>query len=362
MRQYIHALICTICILAILPACSNSADETPENPNEDLKIIFHLTSQDQHLSCSQAFNLPGSDNDFYIRDFRLYLHEVELLSESGEWVPFQMNRDQEWNDGKVTLLDFEEGALNCENSGTLFMNHELNGIIPTGEYQALRFKVGVPFDSNHQDVTSAEAPLDQSSMFWVWQRGYKFTRFELIQIKTEDDETETRTPWLFHLGSVGCMSEAATIAPSEACNKMNIPQFIIANFDPEEEHILLDLDLLLTGIDLEENTEETPLGCMSMPSEQVECPELFNRFGLDFMSGAPLSENMNCDASTDQDPLCSGPFRVVKNHNHEHGHVDHSDHANHEENHEGHSDHEGNHEDHANHEGNHEDHSDHDHK
>ena len=350
MKQHIHALyIFILVVLSTISACNSNEVETTDNPNEDLKIIFHLTSQDQHLSCSQAFNLPGSNNDFYLKDFRLYLHEVELLSAMGEWVPFQMNNDQEWSDGNITLLDFEEGALNCEDSGTLFMNHELNGIIPKGEYQALRFKVGVPFGSNHQDVTTATAPLDQSSMFWVWQRGYKFTRFELIQIKTEADETETRIPWLFHLGSVGCMSEAATIAPTEACNKVNIPQFTIANFDPEEEHILLDLDLLLTGIDLEENTEETPLGCMSMPSEQVECPELFNRFGLDFTSGTRLDQSINCDASANQDPICSGPFRVVKNHNHEHNHEDHSDH-------------EGSHEDHSDNEGSHEDHSDHDHK
>ena len=110
MKQHIQALIYTLLfILSTVSACNNSADETAENLNEDLKIIFHLTSQDQHLSCSQAFNLPGSNNDFYLKDFRLYLHEVELLSASGEWVPFQMNNDQEWSDGKLTLLDFEEG-------------------------------------------------------------------------------------------------------------------------------------------------------------------------------------------------------------------------------------------------------------
>ena len=295
-------------------------DETAENSHEDLKITFHLTSQDQHLSCSQAFSLSESNHTFYIKDFRLYLHEVELLSTSEEWVPFQMNNDQEWSDGNVTLLDFEEGAFNCEESGTLFMNHELNGIVPKDEYQALRFKVGVPFDSNHQDVTLAEAPLDQSSMFWVWQRGYKFTRFELVQIKTESGEIESYQPWLFHLGSIGCMSEAATTAPIEACNKVNVPQFTLANFDPKNEHILLDLDLLLTGIDLEENTEGTPLGCMSMSSEQVECSKLFSHFGLDFMSGIPLSQTVNCDASAHQDALCSGPFRVTENRNHHHNH------------------------------------------
>ena len=293
---------------------------------EDLSITFHITSQEQHLSCSQPFSLPEYEDQFYIKDFRLYLHEVELLSASGEWTSFELINDQEWSDGNVALLDFEDGALNCEESGTLFMNHALNGRIPKGEYQALRFKVGVPFASNHQDVTLAEAPLNQSSMFWVWQRGYKFTRFELIQVEANNDDTETRTPWAFHLGSVGCMSEAATTAPTEACNKVNIPQFTIANFDPEEEHILLDLNLLLNGIDLSKNTENTPLGCKSIPNEQIECPELFNQFGLDFMSGAALSEMETCDASSEQSSLCSGPFRSVKNHDHEYEHEHDSDH------------------------------------
>ena len=78
-----NQIIYVLLLLSIISACNNSTDNTAETSNETLKIIFHLTAQDQHLSCSQAFSLPESSNRFYIKDFRLYLHEVELLSTNG---------------------------------------------------------------------------------------------------------------------------------------------------------------------------------------------------------------------------------------------------------------------------------------
>ncbi len=305
--------------LALCSAC-DSLEDNDENTPQDLSITFHLSQQDQQLSCSEPFTLH-SDQEFYLKDFRLYIHDVELMSTTGEWQQFIMTNDEEWSDGTTTLLDFEDASLNCEESGTLFMNHTLNGQAPSGDYQAIRFKVGVPFTSNHQDVTQASAPFNQSSMFWVWQRGYKFARFELTQTVLDENNNETQSSWLFHLGSVGCMSEAATIAPTEACNKVNIPQFTIAQFDPKQDEILLDLNLLLSEIDLSENTAETPLGCMSMPAEQLECSQLFSRFGLDFESGEALSDDA-CDASENQAEYCSGPFRLMTH--------EHDDHAAHE--------------------------------
>ena len=309
--------------------CACSGEEESTNTHQDLTIMFHAVAGETHVSCGAPFALnAGAEPTFHVQDLRLYVYDVELKSTSGDWVPFTFEADGEWSDGRVTLLDYEDGTKRCDESGNLLMNHQIKGSLPNGDYQAIRFRVGVPPELNHQDVTTADAPLNTSSMFWVWQRGYKFARIELVEELGGDIK-----PWFFHLGSTGCESEAATIAPESPCSNTNSPWVTVEDFDLTSEHIAFDLRGLLSGLELSENTEETPVGCMSMPMESVECAPLFENLGLSFDSG----EVTPCEGGD-----CPAVFRSMRNdHNHDHDHHAHGDHEDHEdhENHEDHEDH-----------------------
>ena len=83
---------------------------------------------------------------------------------SSQWQALAAYTDGEWSDGRVTLLDYEDGTKRCDESGNLLMNHQIKGSLPNGDYQAIRFRVGVPPELNHQDVTTADAPLNTSSI------------------------------------------------------------------------------------------------------------------------------------------------------------------------------------------------------
>ena len=281
--------LCSILALIITAAmclsCSHDHDhDHNEHHQEDLTIMFHAVSGETHVSCGEPFSLKeGEEPSFYLKDLRLFIHDVELMTTSGDWVSFSFLDDDEWSDGTVTLLDYEDGTANCDEGGGLLMNHQIRGLLPHGDYQSIRFRVGVPPLLNHNDVTTAEEPLNTSAMFWVWQRGYKFMRIEMIE-----ELGDLNKPWLFHLGSTGCESDAPTSPPEAPCEKRNSPWITLENFDLNSEHVALDLRGLLANIDLDLNTEETPSGCMSMPSESVECAPLFENLGLSFSTGAPI--------------------------------------------------------------------------
>jgi uncharacterized repeat protein (TIGR04052 family) len=283
-----------------LSALSCAEEESASSTEQQLSVIFHATSGDTHLTCGAPFALSDEvEPSLYVQDLRMFVHDIELKNTEGDWVPFSMKADGEWSDGVVTLLDFENGSADCDESGNSSMNHMIIGTLPSGDYEGLRFRVGVPYELNHQDVTSAEAPLNNSAMFWVWQRGYKFMRVELLE-----EQGEARQPWLFHLGSTGCQSEAATVAPDAPCAKTNAPWVTLEGFDPASQHVLFDVRGLLNNIDLTLNSEETPAGCMSMPSESMECAPVFKNLGLSYESG---------EVSACTSDECSEPFRVMNN-------------------------------------------------
>ena len=51
-------------------------------------------------------------------------------------------------------------------------------VVP-GKYRGLRFDVGLPRDLNHIDASTQKAPLGvDSGMFWAWNPGYIFSRYE----------------------------------------------------------------------------------------------------------------------------------------------------------------------------------------
>ncbi len=69
--------------------------------------------------------------------------------------------------------------------------------VPAGEYRGVRFEVGVPETLNHRDASTLQLPLGlESGMFWAWNPGYIFFRFEgkaMVNGKP--------TPFLLHLGT-----------------------------------------------------------------------------------------------------------------------------------------------------------------
>jgi uncharacterized repeat protein (TIGR04052 family) len=83
------------------------------------------------------------------------------------------------------------------------------------DVEQIRFSLGVPFEENHANPITLPSPLNKTEMFWSWQRGHKFVRFDTTN-------KNTQTEWNFHLGSVGCDSSSAMRSPNSACSQPNL--------------------------------------------------------------------------------------------------------------------------------------------
>ena len=228
--------------------------------DEPVTITFETNFADQTFRCGERVEGVGiSSSDFTATDFRFYLHELRLISDSGAEVEIELVDDGIWQNGEVALLDYED----CTN-GTSEMRAEVFGHIPDGNYKGLKFKLGVPFDLNHANVATAQSPLNLSSMFWSWQGGYKFLRL---------DATVGDKDFFFHLGSVGCQG---TIGAIHSCTSPNRPEFLLSDFMLGDS-VVIDLNVLLSNMDFA--VEDDSIACMGDPGSRY-CDPIFDVLGL----------------------------------------------------------------------------------
>lgn len=238
-------------------------------------IRFAARAGDETVACGTpiAGVGMGANQRVDLVDFRFYVHDIELLTAAGDAVPLEMTDMAPWQNNGVALLDFEDGTGLCTGNDAL--NEAVQGMAPPGDYTGIRFKLGVPFDQNHQDADAAEAPLNVSPLFWSWQGGYKFARIDTSTLNA----LEARVGFNIHLGSTGC--DGGGDGNVTMCASPNRPTFELAEFDPATSVIVADYAALVGTTDLSFNTQATPAGCMSGPTDP-ECSQIFPSFGLAF--------------------------------------------------------------------------------
>ena len=238
-------------------------------PTQEVSIRFFAAFDGAPIRCDRPSG-PVS-----MTDLRMYVHSVELRTRDSEYVPVRLRDDGIWQDGAVALIDLEDGTNACLN-GTLEMHSALQGFVKRDldltQIDGLRFEIGVPTESNHQDPTLAMPPLNYTIMHWHWRSGYKFLRAGV--------ETQNDAAWM-HLGSARC---AGTIGAIEGCAVANRPTVELDVFDPIEDHVVIDLARLFGPSRLDDGA---PWSCESGPDEN-HCRPVFAELGLEFASGRTL--------------------------------------------------------------------------
>ncbi len=240
---------------------------------KDVRLRFSAEVDGTPLTCDRWYAGYDSSGDasIQIKDFRFFVSDVRLINDRNEEVPVLLEQDSIWQFQDIALLDFEDGTGECEEKGTAQINSMIKGRVEGSRFKGIVFKMGLPFEWNHVDNVAVPSPLNIGAMFWNWQYGYKFARFDLVTDREDD-----RKFWFIHLGSTGCTSGAAGMAPDSACLKTNIPEIRIDNFDIENDVIVADLGSLIRGLKIGT--------CMSGPANPF-CEELFPGFGLSLASG-----------------------------------------------------------------------------
>lgn len=264
--------------------CSDDKAVDDELAPTDVSLSFAASVGDQPFRCDQTFSgLGASGSTVEPLDFRLYVHDVRLVTEDGTEINVTLTPDNLWQTDAVALLDFEDQTGTCAN-GTPDVNTTIRGRVSMTQAQAaaldrmgVKFKVGVPFGLNHADVATAPSPLNLSTMFWSWNAGYKFLR-----VDTRVQADSGPIAYNMHLGSTGCQGDAQQ-GGITGCDQPNVAEISLTGVDVTKSIIVADYAKLVEGVDLTVNTSAP--GCMS-GLDDTDCAKLFEHLGLAFGQGA----------------------------------------------------------------------------
>jgi len=264
-------LVVLVTVLAL--GSFGCSDDSGDSGSQEVTLTFQAVVGSETFVCGDTYdNLGADDLTLSLVDFRFYVQDVELKNADGAWVPVALE-DTQFQIDDIALLDFEDG---CGEVGTIDMNDQIVGTVPEGEYDGLRFKMGLPPELNHRDESTAPGPLGVSALFWSWRGGYKFLRIDSGRIMDNPDV------WRMHLGSTGCGNpEDPTTPPESPCTNPNRVDVEFGAFDLDANVVVADFEALVAGAPLSTNAEGTPAGCMSPPSD-ADCGPLFENLGLPF--------------------------------------------------------------------------------
>ena len=287
-----------IAVSISLGACATSAPTI--GGDRPITITFDARVGGKPAKCGESYTGVGTSNaTIMLQDFRIYVSEVRLISANGAEVPLKLTPDNQWQNDKVALLDFENASGNC--NGNAPMNTSVRGTAPAGAYTGVVFEIGVPFDLNHKDPTLAGAPLNYSGLTWPWRIGYKFTT---IDFDTANKAAAApaqpgamhgmggmpASGFSIHLGSTDCGAGSPTTPPTAPCSNANRPTYRLTGVDITKQSIVLDLGSLLAATDVTVNAPQSASGCMSFVDDD-DCIAIMDRLGLTFR-GKPSSGQM----------------------------------------------------------------------
>lgn len=246
----------------------------------------------------------ASQAGIQIDQLSFYLYDPYLILEDGARVRVALDDTKSWQSHEVSLI-----RLHCEPSEGCGHTFDLiRARVPEGRVVGMAFKIGVPFELNHLNPLTAEPPLNEDSMFWVWRNGHKFLRADLIYNPASDGivagqaeeargnraaTSEARLAGAFHLGSTGCEAGSALRAPQAPCRKPNTLSISFESFDPHMQRLDVNVATFVPKALL--NGAEWP-NCTGDYTQSSYCENLVRSFGLRPEVGA-------CDGTCEENML-----------------------------------------------------------
>ncbi len=265
--------------LPLLGACGSDDDGDGAAASRDVRVEFSALVAGQPFACAATYaGLGTTGATVRPLDFRLYVHDVALVTRGGEAVPLELEEDGVWQRDGLALLDFEDGSGVCD-TGSPETNVAVRGKVPArDDYAGLRFRLGVPQAMNHLDAATAPPPLNVPGLWWSWKGGYKFVRLDFA--------TESGAPYYFHMGATTCEGE---VGAGFACAYGNLADVELEAFVPGASRVVLDVADFYADSNLSSQPDmETDFvaGCMAFAGDP-ECPAVFDKLGLSFEGTAP---------------------------------------------------------------------------
>ncbi len=264
--------VCLSLCLIVLSGCFNKE-------NGVTAIAFLPVYNGATLGCDTEF--IKDDKTWQLSQLLFFISRVKVQDKDGKWHALNLRQSSNQTQSiallgsdcaDVRVGDEANKKVNSKNdSWHLVIDQKLDFKVA----KKMRFSLGIPFESNHENPLIQPSPLNDSSMFWVWQTGHKFLRMELA---AQDDH------WAFHLGSTGCKAPSALRAPNSPCLFPNVIDFEVELRD--NPTIEFDLTALLNNIVLQNANS-----CQS-EHDNATCAQLFSNL-----------QNQNQNQNQNQTPI-----------------------------------------------------------
>lgn len=298
----------------LITACGGGGDDAPNQATNPIaptaasfaggavNLDFSAQANNTSIDCGTALisNLGSTTATARLQDLRFYVSNVRFVRIDGTEQRLALNvasSADPWNvsqgSDSLTLIDLENNTGTCATgSGTDATNGRVAGTLPPGNYQSVRFDVGVPYVFNHLDPTDPQTPLalSSTSLGWSWTTGRIFAKIEVTDPQRNSTPTWTAPVFTAHLGAGGCSGDPAAGTPA-VCTRPNLATVTLgtsaAPFDPTQQRVIIDVAALVAGNDVTANGGG-PSGCMSSPTDP-ECPLMFQALALDLSTGLPVN-------------------------------------------------------------------------
>lgn len=236
---------------------------------------------DVPVDCTSRYpdlGVPGSRAG--MRDLRIFVHDVRLITSDGAEIPVTLDQDGSMQYQGLALLDFEDGTGHCER-GTPARHAAITGtvdpeLVGGRRFDGVAFRIGVPFELNHIDVTGAPPPLDTTGLFWGWGEG----RIFFSAVTTVEDGDDRPHLYQVQIASIGCEGDPRQ-GEVVSCTRPNRADVVLRGFDPGRDVVVADLGAFLAGADVVGGS-----GCHS-GDDTPSCLAMVGALGLDPVTGAP---------------------------------------------------------------------------
>lgn len=229
-------------LLLSLSACSKKSDPTPdfdENNLAPLSVEFDNIVGDRTLSFNNTGSLytNAAGEKFSISLVQYFISNIKVTAASGE--TYTVNPDSSYF------------LIKGNDKATRFANVK----VPEGDYTKLTFTLGVDSLRSTMDVSKRTGVLDPGTgmdgMYWGWNAGYIFFKFEGNSNVIADDESGDPTgkkQFKYHIGGFGGYS-APTINNIKTIT-LDLTAGGIAKVRKDREsniHLLVDLMKVFNG-------------------------------------------------------------------------------------------------------------------
>ena len=245
-----------LCISSFLVACSPNSNQVGAS-----QLAFTLMLNGQPISCSDpAEGVIVDGQHWQLDQLKLFVHDLSIQQgDKSKNIELTTNGWQAHQVGLVSL-EPECGGSKIENNEET--NHALVFKIPVDlqNAESLSFRLGVPFELNHQNPLTQPSPLNLPLMFWSWQMGHKFVRWDM----SNDIDT-----WSFHLGSLGCESASVVRSPAQPCSEPNVVSVTLDSPKSNANEVHIHLDRIIQNIKLSSDNSCTLHGATESSCQQL---------------------------------------------------------------------------------------------